>query len=107
MMWQSAIGVALVALGFSGSCRGAESQKAVVIHAGQLIDGKSDRLLSNQVIVIQGDRITEARPAGGVNCSTSAPRISAVRSSTAPTSPASRLSSRRSASPIMGCARRS
>ena len=32
----------------------------VVIHAGQLFDGKSDRLLSNQVIVIQGDRIGAA-----------------------------------------------
>jgi hypothetical protein len=36
-------------------------------------------------------------------CSTSAPRISAVRSSTASTSPAFRLSRRRSASPMMGC----
>jgi hypothetical protein len=54
MKLQSAIGFALsaVALGLGGSCLGAEGQKAVVIHAGQLFDGKSDRLLSNQVMRI-------------------------------------------------------
>jgi len=61
-----AIGFAFLALGFSGSCLAAESQRAVVIHAGQLFDGKSDRLTSNQVIVIQGDRIAEVGPAGSV-----------------------------------------
>src|SRR5258708_22304124 len=66
MKRQSAIGFALVVLGLSGSCLGAESQKAVVIHAGLLFDGKSDRLLSQQVIVIQGDRIAEVGPAGSV-----------------------------------------
>jgi imidazolonepropionase-like amidohydrolase len=66
MKRQSAIGLALLALGLGGSCLGAEGPKAVVIHAGQLFDGKSDRLLSNQVIVIQGDRIAEVGPAGSV-----------------------------------------
>jgi imidazolonepropionase-like amidohydrolase len=37
-----------------------------VIRAGQLFDGKSDRLLSNQMIVIQGDRIAEVGPPGSV-----------------------------------------
>src|ERR1700745_1128382 len=55
MKRQSAIGFALLALGLGGSCLAAEGQKAVVIHAGQLFDGKSDRLVPNQVIVIQGD----------------------------------------------------
>src|ERR1700730_10139677 len=63
---QSAVGLALLALGLGGSCLGAEGQKAVVIHAGQLFDGKSDRLLSNQVIVIHVDRIAEVGPAGSV-----------------------------------------
>jgi imidazolonepropionase-like amidohydrolase len=66
MKRQSAIGLALLALGLGSSCLGAEGQKVVVIHAGQLFDGKSDRLLSNQVIVIQGDRIAEVGPAGSV-----------------------------------------
>src|ERR1700726_4547404 len=66
MKRQSAIGLALLALGLGGPCLGAQGQKAVVIHAGQLFDGKSDRLLSNQVIVIQGERIAEVGPAGSV-----------------------------------------
>jgi len=66
MTRQLAIGFVLVVLGLTGSCLGAESQKAVVIHAGLLFDGKSDRLLSQQVIVIQGDRIAEVGPAGSV-----------------------------------------
>src|ERR1700694_4048095 len=64
MKRQSAI--ALLAIGLGGSWLGAQGQKAVAIHAGQLFDGKSDRLLSNQVIVIQGDRIAEVGPAGSV-----------------------------------------
>jgi imidazolonepropionase-like amidohydrolase len=66
MKRQSAIGLALLVLGFGGPCLAAEAQKAVVIHAGQLFDGKSDRLSSNQVIVIQGDRIAEMGPAASV-----------------------------------------
>ena len=75
MKWQSAIGVALLVLGFSGSCLGAESQKAVVIHAGQLFDGKSDRLVPNQVIAIQGDRIAEVGAAGSVKIPAGAEEI--------------------------------
>jgi hypothetical protein len=42
MKQRSAIGFALLALGLGGPCLGAEGQKAVVILAGQLYDGKSD-----------------------------------------------------------------
>jgi hypothetical protein len=59
MKRRSAIGFALLALGLGGPWLGAQGQRSVVIRAGQLFDGKSDRLLSNQVIVIQGDRIAE------------------------------------------------
>src|ERR1700674_3413345 len=75
MKRQSAIGLALLALGLGGPCLGAEGQKAVVIHAGQLFDGKSDRLLSNQVIVIQGDRLAAAAPAAGVKIAAGAEEI--------------------------------
>jgi imidazolonepropionase-like amidohydrolase len=75
MKLQSAIGFALLACGLAGSCLGAEGQKAVVIHAGQLFDGKSDRLLSNQVIVIQGDRISDVGPAGSVKAPAGAEEI--------------------------------
>jgi hypothetical protein len=63
MKRQSPIGSALLAFAFGGSSLAAESPRTVVIHAAQLFDGKSDRLVSNQVIVIQGDRIAEVGPA--------------------------------------------
>jgi imidazolonepropionase-like amidohydrolase len=71
----SAIGFALLAFAFGGPCLGAEGQKAVVIHAGQLFDGKSDQLLSNQVIVIQGDRIAEVGAAASVKTPAGAEEI--------------------------------
>jgi imidazolonepropionase-like amidohydrolase len=77
MKRQSAVRFALLALGLGlgGSWLGAQPQKAVAIHAGQLFDGKSDRLLSNQVIVIQGDRIAEVGPAGSVKIPAGAQEI--------------------------------
>jgi imidazolonepropionase-like amidohydrolase len=72
---RSAIGFAILALGLSGPCLGAEGQRAVVIQAGQMFDGKSDRLVSNQVIVIQGDRIAEVGPAGSVGIPAGAEEI--------------------------------
>jgi len=75
MKQQSAIGLALVALALGGPCLAAEGQRAVVIRAGQLFDGKSDRLASNQLIVIQGDRIAEVGPAGSVRIPAGAEEI--------------------------------
>ena len=71
---RSAVGFALLALGLAGSCL-AQGQKAVVIRAAQLFDGKSDRLASNQVIVIQGERIAEVGPAAGVKIPAGAQEI--------------------------------
>jgi imidazolonepropionase-like amidohydrolase len=74
MKRQSAIGFAAVfLLGLGGSCLGAE--RTLVIHAGQLFDGKSDGLSSNQVIIIQGDRIAEVGPAASVNIPAGAEEI--------------------------------
>jgi imidazolonepropionase-like amidohydrolase len=73
MKRQSAI--ALLALGLGGSWLGAQGQKTVVIRAGQLFDGKSDQLLSNQLIVIQGDRIAEVGPAASVKTPAGAQEI--------------------------------
>ena len=75
MKRQSAIGFALLLLGLGGPCLGAGEQRTVVIHAGQLFDGKSNELLSNQVIVIQGDRIAEVGPAAGVKIPAGAEEI--------------------------------
>lgn len=69
---QSVLGFVFLCLGLAGSCLG---QKVVVIHAAQLFDGKSDRLASNQVIVIEGDRITDVGPAGTVKIPAGAQEI--------------------------------
>jgi imidazolonepropionase-like amidohydrolase len=50
----------------SGSSR-AETTRVVAVRAGRLFDGKSDRLLEDQVIVIRGDRISEVGPATRVS----------------------------------------
>jgi imidazolonepropionase-like amidohydrolase len=74
MKRQSAIGfAAALLLGLGGSCLGAE--RTLVIRAGQLFDGKSDALSSNQVIVVQGDRITEVGPASSVKIPAGAEEI--------------------------------
>jgi len=46
-----------------------------VIHAGRLFDGTSDRLLSNEVIVIDGQRIVQVGAAGEVKIPTNARQI--------------------------------
>src|SRR6202142_4775716 len=75
MKRQPTVGFVLLALGLAASWLGAQSQKVVVIHAGQLFDGKSDQLVSNQVIVIQGERIAEVGPAGSVKIPAGAEEI--------------------------------
>jgi imidazolonepropionase-like amidohydrolase len=75
MKRQSAAGFALLAIGLCGPSLLAQGQRSVVIRAGQLFDGKSDQLLSNEVIVIQGDRIADVGPAGSVKIPTGAQEI--------------------------------
>jgi imidazolonepropionase-like amidohydrolase len=72
---QSAMVFALLAFGPGGAWLEAQGQKVVVLHAGQLFDGKSDRMLSNQVVVIQGDRIAEVGPAASVKIPAGAQEI--------------------------------
>src|SRR6202140_2561081 len=74
-MKRKLIGIVFLACGIAFSCPRADAQKAVVIHAGRLFDGTSDRLLTNQVIVIQGDRIAEVGPAGSVKIPAGAQEI--------------------------------
>src|SRR5690349_10066899 len=66
---------AFVALGAGGSGLYAQNQKSIVIRAAQLFDGKSDRLASNQVIIIQGERIAEVGPAATVKIPAGAQEI--------------------------------
>jgi imidazolonepropionase-like amidohydrolase len=41
----------------------ADSHRVIAIRAGRLFDGKSDQLSNNQVVLIQGSRITDVGPA--------------------------------------------
>jgi hypothetical protein len=65
MKRHTAIAFATVAL--YGPCVAAERQNTAVIHGGQMFDGKSDRFLSDQVIVVQGDRLAEVGPAANAD----------------------------------------
>ena len=75
MKRQSVLGFALLAWGLSGPWLWAQGPRAVVIRAGQMFDGKSDRLLSNQMIVIEGDRIAQVGPAESVRVPAGAQEI--------------------------------
>ena len=55
-----------LALTLAGSCLRVQAQSSVVVHTGKLFDGRSDQLLSDQVIVIRGDRVADVGPAGSV-----------------------------------------
>jgi imidazolonepropionase-like amidohydrolase len=50
----------------------AQSPSVVAIRAGRLFDGKSQNLLSDQVVLIEGDRIKEVGPAASVQIPTGA-----------------------------------
>ena len=66
MLWRSATTLILIWLvSFLFSPR-AIAQKLTVIHARRLFDGTSDRLLSNQVILIEGQRIVQVGADGAV-----------------------------------------
>src|SRR5258708_4055861 len=75
MKRQAVIGFALLALGLNGSWLGAQGQKVVGIHAGQLFDGKSDGRVRTQVIVIQGERMVEGGRAATVKIPAGAEEI--------------------------------
>jgi imidazolonepropionase-like amidohydrolase len=53
----------------------AERQNTAVIHAGQMFDGKSNGLLSDQVIIIQDERIAEVGPAASTKIPAGAEEI--------------------------------
>jgi imidazolonepropionase-like amidohydrolase len=79
-----AIGLALLAMGFGGTWLHAQNQKTIVIRAGQLFDGKSDRLAANQVIVVRGERIVEVGPAATVKIPAGAEEIDLGRGTVLP-----------------------
>ena len=56
----------------------------IAVRAGRLLEGKSDRLLTNQVVIIHGDRITEVGPAERVKIPASAEVIDLSRATVLP-----------------------
>jgi imidazolonepropionase-like amidohydrolase len=84
MKRQSAMGLALLVLGLASSCLKAEGQRVAVIRAGRLFIGTSDQLLSDQVIVIQGDRIAEGGPAATAKIPAGAEEIDLGRATVLP-----------------------
>jgi hypothetical protein len=44
-----------------------QAPETIALRVGHMFDPKLDHLLANQVVIIQGDRITEAGPAGTVS----------------------------------------
>lgn len=63
---------------------GVDPSRVVAIRAGRLFDGKSDRLLTNQVVLIQGDRIAEVGPGDRVKIPAGAEVIDLGRSTVLP-----------------------
>jgi imidazolonepropionase-like amidohydrolase len=54
--------VSLSSIGVCWAQQGAPAAKTVVIRAGHLLDVKTGKTLTNQVIVIQGDKIASVAP---------------------------------------------
>ncbi len=61
-----------------------QASRVVVIRAGRLFDGKSDRLLADQMVIIRGDRIAEVGLAGRVRIPEGAEIIDLSRSTLLP-----------------------
>jgi imidazolonepropionase-like amidohydrolase len=63
---------------------GVDPSRVIAIRAGRLFDGKSDRLLSNQVVLIRGDRIEEVGPGDRVRIPSGAEVIDLSRATVLP-----------------------
>jgi len=62
----------------------ADASRVIALRAGRLFDGKSDRLLEDQMVVIRGDRIAEVGPAARVSIPAGAEVIDLRRATVLP-----------------------
>jgi len=62
----------------------ADASRVIAVRAGHVFDGKSDRLLEDQVIVIRGDRIAEVGPAARISIPAGAEVIDLSRATVLP-----------------------
>src|SRR6516165_3196494 len=78
----------VLAYGQSGADRppkgAATSNRVVVVRAGRLFDGKSDKLSNDQVVVVQGSRIADVGPADRVKPPAGADILDLSRSTVLP-----------------------
>ncbi|HEX4484851.1 MAG TPA: amidohydrolase family protein [Terriglobales bacterium] len=56
----------LIVLTLACACLAQQPAPRVVVHAGKLVDVKSGKLLSNQAVVIQGEKIVSVGPAADI-----------------------------------------
>ncbi len=61
-----------------------QSVASIAVRAGRLYDGKSDRLLANQVVLIEGDKITEVGPSDRVKIPAGAVELDLTHSTVLP-----------------------
>lgn len=81
---RAAVCLILIFVVVAPMCAQAPSPRIVVVQAGRLFDGKSDRLLTNQVVVIEGDRIRQVGPRGSVQVPAGATVIDLSRATVLP-----------------------
>ena len=58
-----ALALLIVVLACAASGAG-QSTQVIVVKAGRLFDGRTDHLLSNEIVVVKGDRIEDVGPVG-------------------------------------------
>jgi len=62
MRWRGWIGGLLGILALTTVSTAQQPPASIAVRAGRLFDGKSDKLLTNQVVLIRGDRIVDSGP---------------------------------------------
>lgn len=63
----TAIAAALAALGMAAAAQAAAAGHVVAVRAGKLVDVVAGKVLENQTILIEGERITAVGPTAGLN----------------------------------------
>ena len=71
-LWWSVVAVALFQLGMQAA---AQTPRQVAVHAGHLLDVKTGRILSDQLVVVEDGKITSTGPAAEVKAPAGAVRI--------------------------------
>jgi imidazolonepropionase-like amidohydrolase len=80
--WKQVLRTSIVILG--SAALWSQASRPVAIRAGRLFDPKSDRLLTNQIVIIQGERIAAVGPAATVPIPSAARVIDLSRATVLP-----------------------